>query len=299
MNNSHKYNWLFELLFKNPQGITFGEINRRWMNSLFSDGNSIPKRTFHHWLNQIEESFDVNICCDRTNNRYFIDSSTINYDLVKFKLWVFNSLTQADLFSSCTQLKDRIMYEEVYSDSNLLIQITNAMKQHHTLMMTYDGFSEDKKYTKEIQPHALKKFKQRWYVIVITVPEGKRRSYALDRISKLEHTGHSFEFDPDYDVKKSFEFSYGMYSSDDAEPVNIRLRLNESGRNYMRSLPLHHSQKEIETTNDYSIFTMTLCPSFDFIQALLDFEDQLEVLEPQSLRNDIKEIINKMRQLYD
>jgi len=300
MITSQKYMWLYEQITSRPEGLTLAEISERWKKSIYGDGNELPKRTFRDWLNNLEELYDVNIVCNRNvTNRYTVDPGSMNRDQVKYRRWVFNTLSEADIMSTCSSLKDRIMYEEVFSSTELLSTITTAMKKGYTLMMTYDGYSADKKYTKEVQPHALKKFKQRWYVIVITVPEGNRRSYALDRISRLEMTDNKYKFDKTFDVIGAFTNSYGMYSTENQKPQKIKLKLNQNGRNYMRSLPLHHSQKETETKDDYSIFTLRLCPSFDFIQALLDFEDQLEVLEPKSLREEVKEVIRKMGEVYE
>ena len=299
MTNSQKYMWLYDQLTSSAGGLTLQELSVRWSRSVYGDGEGLPKRTFRDWVNHVERLFDVNIRCDRNvTNRYSVDPTTINREQVNYRKWVFNTLSEADVLSKCSSLKGRIMYEDVFSSPELLTRITDAMKQERTLMMTYDGYADDKKYTKEVQPHALKRFKQRWYVVVITVPEGNHRSYALDRIIRLEMTDNKYKFDKGFDVKAAFHNSYGMYSTEGQAPVDIRLRLNQQGRNYLRSLPLHHSQKETETHEDYSVFSLRLCPSFDFVQALLDFEDQLEVLEPAALRDEMKQVIRNMADIY-
>ena len=58
-----------------------------------------------------------------------------------------------------------------------------------------------------------------------------------------------------------------------------------------RTLPLHHSQQELETSETskgYSIFTYYLTPNYDFIHDLLYFGEDVEVLEPLILRKCIK-----------
>ena len=68
--------------------------------------------------------------------------------------------------------------------------------------------------------------------------------------------------------------------------------------NYLRTLPLHHSQKEISTTNDYSDYEYFVVPTFDFRQAILKEGSELEVLEPQSFRDEIKEELTKTINRY-
>lgn len=51
---------------------------------------------------------------------------------------------------------------------------------------------------------------------------------------------------------------------------------------------MHHSQKEIETTDEYSIFRYYLSPTFDFVQEILSHGYGVEVLAPKHLRDEIR-----------
>ena len=68
--------------------------------------------------------------------------------------------------------------------------------------------------------------------------------------------------------------------------------------NYIRSLPMHSSQKEIERNDDYSIFTFEVRPTFDFQQEILMNGADMEVLSPERLRNEIAEKIENMSNNY-
>lgn len=59
------------------------------------------------------------------------------------------------------------------------------------------------------------------------------------------------------------------------------------------SLPIHHSQNELETKDGHTDFSLQLVPTFDFIQELLLHREQLKVISPQSLRDEIASIISK------
>ena len=63
---------------------------------------------------------------------------------------------------------------------------------------------------------------------------------------------------------------------------------------FIRALPLHHTQREEVTTEEYSLFrSYYLCPhTYDFKQAILMLMAEAEVLEPQSLRNKIADIVH-------
>lgn len=68
---------------------------------------------------------------------------------------------------------------------------------------------------------------------------------------------------------------------------------------FLRSLPLHHSQKEVETNEDFSIFTYQLCIERDFISEILSNGTDIEVLEPQLLREEVSATIRKMLGKYE
>jgi len=57
---------------------------------------------------------------------------------------------------------------------------------------------------------------------------------------------------------------------------------------YLRALPLHHSQKEVETNDRHSTFTYYIKPTFDFMQELLSHGADVEVLCPAWFRKEIK-----------
>ena len=62
--------------------------------------------------------------------------------------------------------------------------------------------------------------------------------------------------------------------------------------NYLRDLPLHESQKEAERTEEYSIFEFHLCPTFDFLKEILRNGEDVEIIEPLWLRNEMAGKIN-------
>ena len=67
---------------------------------------------------------------------------------------------------------------------------------------------------------------------------------------------------------------------------------------YLRDLPLHPSQKETKHNEEYSIFEYRLKPEFDFEQEIFSNMDTMEVVEPQWLREDIRERLQRMMEKY-
>ena len=69
---------------------------------------------------------------------------------------------------------------------------------------------------------------------------------------------------------------------------------------YLRSLPLHHSQKETATDPDEecAVFEYRLRPTWDFYSTILSRMDQIEVISPASLREEIRSTVQRIASRY-
>ena len=113
--------------------------------------------------------------------------------------------------------------------------------------------------------------------------------YALDRILDIDIEFESFTLPADFDAESFFSSCFGIIVSDE-DPQTIKLKVDAFQSNYLRSLPLHPSQKETERTEEYSVFTYFLRPTFDFVQELLTLRETAEVLAPKELRAEMARI---------
>ena len=76
------------------------------------------------------------------------------------------------------------------------------------------------------------------------------------------------------------------------------MRVQASEANYLRSLPVHHSQKEVERTADYSVFEFYVGPARDFIIELRTYGANLRVLEPQWLVDEFRQLAEDYNKIY-
>lgn len=124
------------------------------------------------------------------------------------------------------------------------------------------------------------------------------RTFSLDQISKLEVKSTTFELPANFDAKAYFDDVYGITTGMNGEFQTIEVKADAARANYLRELPLHHSQKETVFEKDYSIFTYELRPSIDFYQALLHHGAHLEILSPLEVREEFAEIVRGMAEKY-
>jgi len=290
--------WQTDTIYRSG-GISLQELNERWVRTEMSGGLPMTRMTFNRHKMAIEEIFGLCIECQRKGGYYYYIENEEVLKNNNLQHWMLDSLSISNLLMESGSLKDRIVLENIPAGKEYLQPIINAMKQDHRLMMTYRKFGQTTGYTITVEPYAIKVFKQRWYLLA---KDNKRESptiYALDRILALEETEESFVYPSDFDTETFFKDCYGVICGTEDNPQRIVVRAYLPLTNYLRTLPLHHSQKVLKSTPDYTDFEFYLCPTFDFRQELLSQGEEVEVLEPMGFREEMKGIAKKMMERYE
>jgi predicted DNA-binding transcriptional regulator YafY len=144
--------------------------------------------------------------------------------------------------------------------------------------------------TFHIQPYALKVFSRRWYLLGYLKEREALRTIALDRILNMEVLKTRFELPADFDARKYFADVVGIYVNKDNPVTKIKIRAYGVQADYLRSTPLHKSQAEVQSKHgEFAEFTYRLCETPELINQLLAMGDKVEILEPETLREKIKE----------
>ena len=296
-NQINKYVWLVETLYK-AKKITLKEINRKWTETELSEGEEIPRRTFHSWKNEVEELFGLVIMCDkRDGDRYYIENREVLED-DGLQRWLLNTMSVNNTLLENKTLSDRILLENIPSGQECLSIVMEAMKKSKLLEITYKGYWSEHEHTFPVAPYCVKLFRQRWYLVGNSVNEDRIRIYSLDRVLEAKLTGKPFKYPDDFCPEVYFEGCFGVIRGDGTEIEMVKLKVSADQANYLRSLPLHPSQKELVRTGEYSIFSVEVRPTFDFQQELLWNGDALEVLEPLWLRKEMSDMVKRMGNNY-
>lgn len=294
----NKYIWLVDTIYRVGK-ITFEEINKRWVCTEMSGGEEIPLRTFHNHRKAIEELFDINIECNKRGGYYYYIENQENIEKGGVRNWLLNAFAVNNLINESHRLKQRILFEEIPSGRQYLASVIEAMRDSLIIELTYWSFWRDKPHTFFIEPYCVKVFKQRWYVIGYAPHYNAIRTYALERIQDLKITDKVFTYPQDFDPQFYFSTSFGIIVDESCKIERIEIKTFGNKTKYIRSLPLHISQQEVENTTEYSVFEYLLRPTYDFCQELLSHGSDLEVLSPQWLREQMKNVIKDMELFYE
>lgn len=295
--------WLLDTILRAGK-ISFEEINQRWLTTEMSGGVEISHSTFMRHRNAIQEAFGIIIDCDRKDGfRYSIFNPE---DLQESSIlrWLISSFSVSSLLVENGDLKSQIVLEDIRGQ-HYLEKILQAIRNHQMLRMTYTRFGKKDSSIIEVEPYCVKLHHQRWYVIVRN-PKSRHKNlttYALDRINELDIIVDShYDLPKDFSASGFFKNYFGVYVDDKIQPEHVLIRAFGTQADYLRTLPLHSSQKELSTVTEavepYTDFAYHLAITDDFVNELLSKKDKIEVLEPASLRQKMREEIERMCKRY-
>lgn len=299
-----EYIWLVNTIYR-AKSITLAELNRLWLQTDMSEGVEMARTTFYRHKCAIEDIFGIYIDCDKKNgNKYFIGNEEVLRE-ESIQNWMLSTLTVSNVVSESQSLHRRILLENVPSGGELLQQVIDAMKGERLITITHRRYGAEGSSVFPLAPYCVKLFRRRWYLLGKFADSDKMGVFAFDRIVEVKVEDRKFVMDEDFDAADYFNDSFGIVVDSRIEVQRIVLRAYGSERFYMRDLSLHHSQRELtshveeESSLCYTDFELNLRPTADFKAHLLSRGQWVEVLEPQSLADEIvawhQESINRYK----
>ena len=296
--------WIVRLLEKHG-ALTLKEINEYWCaDESLSDGVPIERRTFYNYKNAIADLLKIVIECDqRDENRYKIVARDDDDDMSR---WLIKSSAVNEILASNADMRSRILLEDIPAGQEFLIEIMEAMRTGCKIEFEYKRFTDCHVQKVKGAPYCVKLYHQRWYVLMkewrtLLVSHNLKEEmhvYSLDRILSMKVTDERFVLDENFDAKEYFKYAFGTRVEKDNPPQRVLLKVVDCQRDYLRTLPLHASQREIETQDEYSIFELHVALTIELTMQILYYGARVEVLEPADLREEIEEEAYQLNMVY-
>lgn len=271
---------------RNRRQATFKEINDFLIleSELQSYKLSISKRTFQRDLNEIRSLFNVDIQYNFSDKVYYIavdEQQDINNRMLE-AFDMLNLLNIAEDLSPYIYLEKRrpLGTEHLYG-------LIHAIKNRFLIRFTYQKFWEDEVTHRTAEPYALKEFKGRWYVLANDRKDNTIKTFGLDRISQLEISRELFKYPENFNINEYFKYCFGIITSPDTEPEEIVLSFEPVQGKYIKSFPLHETQKVIVDNKEELQIKLKLHITHDFIMELLSFGDTVKILKQESMKSEI------------
>jgi predicted DNA-binding transcriptional regulator YafY len=249
----------------------------------------ISRRTLLRDIQSIQTDLGIDVRYSRSQKGYFIEETGIRSDAERF-------LDSFEVFSALNMEKTvpNFVFAEKHRPrgTHYLFPLIYAIKKSLRIRFSYSKFQGNDLSERHVEPYALKEVRGRWYLAARSVGQNNMKSYGLDRISDFEITGDKFKKDASTttNLPEKFRDSFGIYSSDEYPVEEVVLSFDSEDGNYLKSLPLHASQKIIKDDGNEFIIRLHLKITLDFIMEILSRSWSLKVIQPASLRQQICEI---------
>lgn len=257
-----------------------------WKHGGVDTGSS--QSTLKRDIKDIRDELGIPIKYSRANNGYYFPEdekcSSDNIERVLEPFDILNSLN-AD-----TGL-DKIVFPErrPYQGTDLLVPLIRAIKKGSPVRFRYQKYGEDKPTTRQVYPYAVKENRNRWYLLGIETGQDFLKSFGLDRLSQLEILSGEFKKDSTIDIRGKYKDSFGIVEIPETPVEEVILSFNRSDGEYLKSLPIHHSQKIIQNdpSKDEIRISLHIKITEDLVLELLSRGKSLKVIQPQYLKEEI------------
>ena len=287
-------------------------------------GIEVNDRQFYKDLKTIEEVWDIKIDRIKMSNgkkiyRYNRDDFSIfanlpaKNNLLKlrdslFVLQQFKGLPQFDFLEEFFHQYDE---DESKSEPKKIVQfdenpdlvglkyfpkLLNSIQLKRVLRITHNASFKGNR-TVIVSPYFLKEYNNRWFLLCSDIRYKSISNIALDRIEQLEVAIDEKYVETEVDFENDFFYDVIGVTVSKEKPINVVLKFSEERFPYVVSKPLHRSQKPPDHEN--RIIKIRVIQNKELESLIMSYGSDVEVLEPESLRDEIKNKISAMNKLYE
>lgn len=179
-------------------------------------------------------------------------------------------------------------------------RLVSAICHKQVLSISYKNFKHDRIQEFIIHPYYIKEYNNRWFLLGLKDGYDTISTLAFDRIEQIEiYSGISYIPNQDIDFNDDyFSDIVGVTKPVGRSLEKVRLWVSPSHYPYIRTKPLHESQKLISEDEGGSIIELEIRPNYELEQLILSYGEGLKVLTPTSLREKIIERLSLCLKKY-
>ena len=186
---------------------------------------------------------------------------------------------------------------EAYSGNVNFATLLESIINRHPVVIRYKPFVQKEAEEYKAHPYYLKQYNSRWFLFAEVEGQEGIWNFALDRILSVRQWKHAYRL-PQVDFNDYFSDMIGVSRTADMHVEPITLKVSNSRYPYVETKPF--SEKQRIKTHDGQTHTVTfpMRVNNELVQKLLSFGDDIEVLQPQHLRQRMAAIVEAMKEKY-
>ncbi len=171
-----------------------------------------------------------------------------------------------------------------YKGLKWMDDLYRAMENNQKVFIDYDSFNGDWDFDSKVRPYFLKEYNNRWFLIG-KVEKGEEPFWTipLDRIHSIKMMNEYFDPEEKESILGMFDEVIGATYIKEEPLQTIELYVRKPGADYVRTKPLHPSQKILEVTDEGILLSIRVRKNYELLQAILQYVPNVKVIKPIDL----------------
>jgi predicted DNA-binding transcriptional regulator YafY len=184
---------------------------------------------------------------------------------------------------------------KVSDTKGLVGKLYQAILETKQIRITYYSYSSNKVSERVVNPYALTFRRRSWYLIGYCHSRHKVLMFRTSRIKVMKFTGEMFHPPQDFSVDDYMGKSWQVMTGTEAKVV---IWFNAEIAPLIKEVDWHPTQQIMELQDGSILFTATVAGTMEITLWILGYGDKAEVLYPESLRNEMKGVAERLSQRY-
>jgi len=241
-----------------------------------------------------------------------------DYDLMQEAVDMLRQLEDFDQFTEMSDVISRLQDQLAICRNNrkpiihfdrvpnlkgldLLNPLYNYIAHKQTLRIIYQPFSASTPTEFFLCPHLLKEFRNRWFLFGSKAENLLLYNLPLDRIISVEPVDVPYRENPDFDSEHFFDDVIGASKNINSSPQTIRFWANSEQSKYIKTKPLHRSQRLIsENPEDGScIYEIDVVINFEMYSVFMSYGPGIKIISPHDVMMFMRDKLKEALELYE
>lgn len=264
-------------------------------------GFEVSRRTLQRDLDAVRYEFGIELLFSKKENGYYFDAeNNQEYDL--FYSFLETNMRMDLINRSIKDQKNMNQYVSLDASSQFkgfqyIDRLLDAVMKQYKVSFQHYSFEKKEFSTHIVHPYHIKEYQNRWYLIAFAEKYDSVRTFGIDRLEQVEILEATFTNNR-FNADEFFRDMIGV-SLIKTDPIPITIWVTHSQANYLKTLPIHHSQSLHDTEDkDYLELRLYLKPNFELIHRILGMGEAAIIRSPATFAAEIAEKINLMKKNY-
>ncbi|MFA6940690.1 MAG: transcriptional regulator [Clostridiaceae bacterium] len=174
-------------------------------------------------------------------------------------------------------------------------KLNYAIKNDISIKISYFSISKNEQTTRVVDPYSLIYKKGFWYVIGYCHLRQEVRIFKVFRIKNIKVTEEKFKIQKKYSAKEYMKNSWNVFRG---EETKVTIIFKKEAAGFIKETKWHENQQIEDFPNGDIAFTVYVNGTAEIKSWVMGFGNKAKVLEPASLKEEIKKEIEALNLIY-